>query len=409
MGDPVAMNRSPESGPEQALEHIRADYDGGGAANLMASLRQALAPRMGNGTLATCRWLQPEEVAACRHVVLLVVDGLGLHQLRRHAPDGFLATHCRGSMSAVFPSTTASAITTFVSAEVPAVHGLLGWHTWLPSIGVIAAPLPYRVRGSEVSLDEFGLAPEALFPHAGFFPAIDRGTRVIHPEHLVDSTYTRRHTAPARRVGYRHWEELLEQLLHACRGAAPEYVYAYWPELDACSHVNGSLGAAAAQQVRDIDAGLELLWRRLRGTGTLLLVTADHGFVDVPPRNRVQLEDHPQLQGMLRMPLCGEPRSAVCHLRPGALDELTDYVHTRLSHACEVHPSAGVLQQEWLGPAPSPHPELPARLGDAVLIMKGDHCIVDRLPAERPFDLIGVHGGLSRAELDVPLVVVETG
>jgi len=52
-----------------------------------------------------------------------------------------------------------------------------------------------------------------------------------------------------------------------------------------------------------------------------------------------------------------------------------------------------------------PHPRLEERVGDYTLLMRGSQVIRDWLPQEKPHRQIGVHGGLSAAELQVPLCV----
>ena len=76
-----------------------------------------------------------------------------------------------------------------------------------------------------------------------------------------------------------------------------------------------------------------------------------------------------------------------------------------LSHAMELWPSEALLEQQLFGPGPA-HPALAERVGDYVMVMKENYVIEDRLAGEQPFRHVGVHGGLSPAELRVPLVFV---
>ena len=46
------------------------------------------------------------------------------------------------------------------------------------------------------------------------------------------------------------------------------------------------------------------------------------------------------------------------------------------------------------------------RVGHYVLALKENYVLKDRLPGERPYRHIGAHGGLSAAELSVPLICV---
>jgi hypothetical protein len=108
------------------------DYAGGGIVNLMQSVATACgSTRARYPELAV---LSAAQLARARHVVLLVIDGLGLRTLARHAASPHLQRHLLGSMTSVFPSTTASAITTLMTGLAPAQHGLTGWHMHMDEI-----------------------------------------------------------------------------------------------------------------------------------------------------------------------------------------------------------------------------------------------------------------------------------
>jgi hypothetical protein len=142
----------------------------------------------------------------------------------------------------------------------------------------------------------------------------------------------------------------------------------------------------------------------LKGTDTLVVVTADHGFIDTDPRLTVQLADHPELAKCLVMPLCGEPRVAFFYVRPGLCRQFERYVEQRLREYCEVYASLELLDRGWFGLG-EPDPRLQHRIGDYVLISKDSYVIKDALPGEKPWTDLGVHGGVSEDELYVPLVM----
>ena len=76
-----------------------------------------------------------------------------------------------------------------------------------------------------------------------------------------------------------------------------------------------------------------------------------------------------------------------------------------LDGAARVIDSASMIEGGWFGLG-EPHPRLRERVGDFALVMRGDYAIRDRLAGEEPFRHVGVHGGVSREEMRVPLVVV---
>ena len=70
-------------------------------------------------------------------------------------------------------------------------------------------------------------------------------------------------------------------------GHEPEssYGYAYWPELDSLSHARQG-ERDGGRHLREMDRVVEACARALSGTGTMLLVSADHGFVDTRAETR---------------------------------------------------------------------------------------------------------------------------
>src|SRR3954447_23913502 len=107
--------------------------------------------------------LAPRELEPARNVVLVIVDGLGDNYLTRQGKGGELARRRRGALTSVFPSTTASAITTSYTGCTPLEHGITGWYTYFGEAGYVAAPLPFRTRGDMLPLREKGFAPERAF------------------------------------------------------------------------------------------------------------------------------------------------------------------------------------------------------------------------------------------------------
>src|SRR4030095_920645 len=130
---------------------------------------------------------------------------------------------------------------------------------------------------------------------------------------MFDADYNVHHCAGAERRAYDTLERFVEQVEAAVKsGPERKLVYAYWPEYDAISHRYGALGAEAAREFERLDAAFGALLKRLSGTDTIVIATADHGFIDVPPEQSLELP--PALASMLRFPLCGERRVVYCHV-----------------------------------------------------------------------------------------------
>ena len=130
---------------------------------------------------------------------------------------------------------------------------------------------------------------------------------------IIDSDYNLRHCRGAERRAYETLDGLILEIENAVKsGPERKFVYAYWPEYDALSHRYGSESAEALAQFEKIDQAYASLLARLAGTDSLVIATADHGFVDVEPEFSLELP--PFLASQLKLPLCGERRVAYCHV-----------------------------------------------------------------------------------------------
>ncbi|MCP4128788.1 MAG: hypothetical protein GY753_17265, partial [Gammaproteobacteria bacterium] len=146
--------------------------------------------------------------------------------------------------------------------------------------------------------------------------------------------------------------------------------------------------------------------RKMRGSGCRVIVTADHGFIDVPSSGVIQMRDHPELAATMVLPLCGEQRFAYSYVHPDKREFFCQYVESELSHAVELYSSAEIIEQGWFGQG-VPHPELESRVGHYAMVMQPGYKIRDRVLGERPKRHIGVHGGVTPEEMYVPLIVVD--
>jgi len=375
------------------------DYRGGSLVNLMSSIATALGGTSPYPPLAA---LPPQALAGARHLVLLVVDGLGHDYLAGR--DGALRRHLRGQLTSVFPSTTASAIPTFLTGLAPQQHGLTGWNMYFREIGAVVAPLPFRTRTGHHALRKAGITPASLFGLTPLFDRLPLPGHVVSPRNIVHSDFNVALSGRAQRHGYETLDELFAAIAGLLHGDTPSYIHAYWPTLDSLAHEYGIGSEQVATAFSALDTAFDRLLDAVHDNGSRLIVTADHGFIDSPAGQTIDLDDHPALRDTLLLPLCGEPRMAYAYVRAGREAQFEDYVRTRLADRIQLFKSEDILQRGWLGPGEA-HPGLRDRLGDYVLIPRGQAILRDWLKGEERYTHVGVHGGLSDAEMRVPLVV----
>ena len=341
-------------------------------------------------------------------VVYLLVDGLG---------DGFLQRFGRGSslladrarrLTSVFPSTTASAVTTMLTGVAPRTHGLNGWFVRDRRFGGVVAPLPLNDRaGRRLKTDRAML--RSLFPYPSLFEHRRRASVALLPAYIADSPFSRRHCRGAQILPHLDLEHLVDSVVGASRALRRKgggFVHAYYPEFDALSHDFGCTSVEVQAEFWRVDSAYRRLVDELTGENVTVVVCADHGFIDSPPERFVRLDAWPEVLDMLDGPMWGERRAAFCELRPGAEAAFAAWVETELAGIARLVEASALLEAGLLGNAPD-HALLRERIGSHVLLMEPGWTIWDPREGESVHEMLGVHGGLSADEMWVPLIVRE--
>jgi hypothetical protein len=374
---------------------FRPDYAGNGFVNLVASIVEARGGKPRHAPLAN---LPAEELRKATNVVFIIVDGLGDSYLRTSGAGSRLARQRRAPMSSVFPSTTASAITTSFTGATPLEHGLTGWFTYFSEPACVGAPLPFIRRGEKAAL---GVPPQRIFVEAPLFEGLGTRAIVVSWQAIIDSTYNRFHCGAAERLSYDSLQGFVNQTVAAVKSdARKKLVYAYWPEFDVLSHQHGVGSAQTRAHFALLDAAFGELLERLSGTDTLLVLTADHGFIDCPLEEAVELP--PALSAQLRFPLCGERRVAFCHVHDAK--RFTAEAQDLFGERAELRPSRELAEEGWFGTGRA-HVHFAERIADVAIVMRGRGTVKDWVPGEARHLHIGNHGGTSEDEMSIPLVV----
>ncbi|MBN1220216.1 MAG: alkaline phosphatase family protein [Anaerolineae bacterium] len=382
------------------------DYHGGSIVNLMSSIIQALGGESPYEPLAD---LPPTELSASKNIVLLVLDGLGYEYLVRNGQHTVFHKYLRGKMTSVFPSTTAACVTTFATGVAPQQHGVTGWFVHLKEVGAVSTILRFAPRYGEKTppFSQAGVKPEAIFTQVSMSNGLEAKVYMVVPRKLVESDYSRLMAGKAKPAPYENLNDFfkrIRKIIRSGKRGRPKYIYAYWPEFDALSHEHGNGGKKVAAHFKKLDKKMASFLQSLAGTETTLIITADHGFIDADASRIIWLKDHPDLQETLTLPLCGEGRAAYCYVRPAKAAQFEAYVTKYLHDKCDWFRSEELIANHYFGLF-EPNPRLFDRVGDYVLIMKENYVIRDSILGEDRHLHIGYHGGVSEAEMFVPLIV----
>jgi len=384
----MAMSFSTRS-PSLSLP-VLPDYRGGCIANVVPRLLGGLgAPGGGHD------WL-PEAVEHARQVVLLVVDGLGWHQLRARSsltPTLSSAAGIDRAITSIAPTTTAAALTSITTGRPPAEHGILGYR--LADGDRIMNMLRWTL-GPGGDSDARRSVPVAAFQPIAPFPGAVAPVPVVSKADFGSTGFTAAHLGTSPLAEYRVPSSLALEVGRSLAGGTP-FVYAYYDGIDKVAHAYG-LGDHYDAELVAVDHIVADVVDVLP-PGAVLLVTADHGQIDVG--NRVELLG---AEAMARVRfLSGEGRFRWLHTRPGAAPDLTELLEERYGDSTWVRTRDQLVDDGWFGgPLRDGFAD---RLGDVALIPFEPIAFMD--PADTGENRLACrHGSLTTDEMLVPLVAL---
>ncbi|MGZ4633055.1 MAG: alkaline phosphatase family protein [Actinomycetes bacterium] len=329
-------------------------------------------------------------------VVVLLVDGLGWLALQQHAAEApFLSSLlAEGSpLTTGFPTTTSTSLTSLGTGLPPGEHGVLGFEMWLPEID-----RPLNALRWDPDVDARALQPETTL----FERAAADGVAVarVGPRAFDGSGLTEAASRGGSYVDAESPGERVAAAAHAVRRAERSLVYVYYGDLDSTGHRSGCTSQAWRLQLAHVDRLAEQLAAAMPADA-MLLVTADHGMLDVPAAGRIDLATRPELDAGVRL-MTGEPRVAYVHTVPGAEADVLDAWREELGETAWVLSRDEVVAAGWLGP--EVRPQFRARLGDVVVAAREPIAIFDSRRHAEFRAVIGLHGSLTDAELLIPLL-----
>jgi hypothetical protein len=340
---------------------------------------------------------------AASRICILMIDGLGKSLLKSrggHAPFLRKLMDNSQTLQAPFPSTTAASLASLGTGLAPGQHGIVGYDTVDPERRRVVNQL----GGWPKDLDPLAWQPhETVFERAS---AQGVHTATVSMSQFKESALTK--------AALRGTDFTEANGPHARVRAAAEIlaanprslVYCYWNELDKAGHRYGKDSLEWGHALEEIDSLVRTLASRVPA-GTLLLLTADHGMVDVPESWRIDYSEYPELIAGVEL-TAGEPRAAQLHF--GVETGPEQRVAVAAAWRERFGTKAWILTRDEAidhGLFGEVADSVRGRIGDLLILAAEDVAFLDgRRVNPAAFSMVGQHGSLTRAEREIPLLTL---
>jgi predicted AlkP superfamily pyrophosphatase or phosphodiesterase len=321
-----------------------------------------------------------------------------------------------------FPSTTAAHVTTFSTGQVVGQHGVYEWQYYEPEVDDVIVPLLFSYAGEKQrgTLRDAYIDPRDILPNRTVFQDLqDAGipTYSFVPREYIKTAYNQVMAQGSEARGYYTLAEgltTLKRKVNKSEGAA--LFYFYTPFIDALAHKNGPF---SYQSLAEADATLLLLDKYLlhplRGRDdTLIVISADHGQVRVDYRSTFYINLQPEFQelrcylrankrGKILTP-GGSPRDVFLYVREEYVGRAQSLLRRMLGGRADVLRTQQLIDAGLFG-VTEPSPDFMKRVGNLVILPHGDETVWWYEKDKLELKLNGLHGGLSRDEMEIPLIL----
>jgi hypothetical protein len=363
-------------------------------------------------------------------VILFFIDSFGWRYIEQYGDDyPFLRRLAQegqiSKLTSQFPSTTAAHVTTIHTGLPVGQNGAYEWQYYEPQVDAVIAPLLFSYAGTRQrdTLNATQFAPARLFPYTTFYqdlaPYGVESTIFQHREY-TPSTYSDVVFQGARVIPYNTLPEALVNLqLCLAQHHTPAYYFLYFDKIDALSH---QYGPSSPQLEAELDTFLtamdRLFDRKLRGqlSRTLFVMTADHGQIETDPNTTIYLNREARFTGLdtylktnrsgdLLAP-AGSARDFFLYVKDEMLDEAHAFLTERLADEADVVKTEWLIDAGYFGPPPMSDFFL-KRVGNLVILAHGNKTVWWYEKGKFEQRLHGIHGGLSRQEMEIPLCLYD--
>ncbi|HEY1177636.1 MAG TPA: nucleotide pyrophosphatase/phosphodiesterase family protein [Phytomonospora sp.] len=342
-------------------------------------------------------------LAGVRRIAVLLVDGLG-YRLLEHASAvaPTLADFTSGRigglrpLTAGFPSTTPVSLVTLGTGMPPGAHGVVGFTLNIPDTERVLNHIRWNGDPDPMLWQPL----DTRFQRAA---ADGVAVTVVSRPEYDGSGLTTSAFRGARYRGASGPDEIAAGMREALAEGDRSFVYGYIPDVDSNGHFHGVDSPQWRSAVTRVDRLLTMLVDGLPAD-TALIVTADHGMIDVPDEDRVDVTAHPELRSGVRL-ITGEARVRYVHALPGAAGDVGDTWRTVLGDRALVLTREEAVDTGWFGPVP---PGNAARLGDLIAVCTGRNVIINVPEADMEATslLRAYHGSITAAEMEIPLLTL---
>ncbi len=358
-------------------------------------------------------------------VVLLVVDGFGYHQFLKHNKQNKLLTNLTTEgkvfpLTSVFPSQTTNALTTLSTGLTPQEHGLFEYFIYMKNAGVINA-LKFERAHSKEKNKTLEVDPGNLFRGKTIANTL-KNTGIDCFTHM---NITNAGNACSKLIfegstiipSLKPSDLIVNLRKNIEKTSGNAYFFVHLDSLDTISHEYGPQSHEYQAELSTITYLIqkELIEKVNSETAkeTLILITSDHGAVDVNPEETIYIKL--DLKNTLNLEVedtkkpvspIGSPRDIFLHIKKEKLNWTKEILKQKIGEKAEIIDTEEADKKGLFGLKESSQ-EFLERTGNLLIIPKEKQTVWFETKNKSRISFLGQHGGLNSEEMLVPFAIAK--
>lgn len=322
-----------------------------------------------------------------KHVVLMVLDGMGRHIIDKNCSNGsILKTHQVMNLHSVFPPTTVAATTTFTTGLAPIESGWLGWNLYLNNSDPAITLFKNEVYATSEPFTNFKV--EDVIPRDYWYNHLKRAKHyTVYPSWADD--------------GVNSLSEAFDKVKEICNKEESNFTYMYWDEPDALMHEFGTTSQIVKVKLLEIEELVNKFAEEIPNE-TIVLITSDHGLIDVEP---LELVNYPDFMECLSKPFAGEGRFAQFYVKEDKKEEFKELFNKYFAESFMLMSKKEFLDSKMAG-INEPNKVVEYALGDFVAIGTGGYYFTEQIKED---DLVfkAHHAGITPEEMETCVILLK--
>ena len=337
-----------------------------------------------------------------KNVVLIILDGMGEHILENISHNGYFSRRKIDCVTSVYPSGTTAALTTYYAGNPPYETGWIGWSQYFKEYGRTLDMFSHKESYKGETIEDAKI--DVFDTVVKYIPIFERIEEASPDVQAYEITPTYSDKRSKRTIRADNLEEIVLNLEILCNLPQKKFIMAYCDNPDSLLHTYGTSSEEAKEFIINAEERIEKMCKKF-DEDTIVIISADHGHKDIEKVHT--LLDYPEIQECLIMPPSLESRVVAFWVKENMKKEFEKRFNKIFGEEFLLLTTQEFLDKNFLGFGEK-HPKIDDFIGNYIALSTSNSIIrLETFLAEGKKVKKSTHCGLSKEEMEVPVIVIE--